>query len=201
METMGLEPTTPCLQSRCSSHLSYVPATWDRTPSQCVVRPPGPTRVDRRYSPVVIGAGVATVRARTVQIVLPIGIAVSGVLMAMIGGWPGVVIGLAQLIAAAALARRPVQPGVLAVTAVLLVLAPLAALRSWLARTPLGCSCFGAPAHPPGILSLTGLVALLGLGLVGLAAWSARASAVVAGRVHEAGHFPTLGPDPDGTTP
>ena len=27
VETMGLEPTTPCLQSRCSSQLSYVPAT------------------------------------------------------------------------------------------------------------------------------------------------------------------------------
>ena len=26
VETMGLEPTTPCLQSRCSSQLSYVPA-------------------------------------------------------------------------------------------------------------------------------------------------------------------------------
>jgi hypothetical protein len=25
VETMGLEPTTPCLQSRCSSRLSYVP--------------------------------------------------------------------------------------------------------------------------------------------------------------------------------
>ncbi len=25
VETMGIEPTTPCLQSRCSSHLSYVP--------------------------------------------------------------------------------------------------------------------------------------------------------------------------------
>jgi site-specific DNA recombinase len=28
VETMGLEPTTPCLQSRCSSQLSYVP--WIR---------------------------------------------------------------------------------------------------------------------------------------------------------------------------
>ena len=28
METMGFEPTTPCLQSRCSSQLSYVPGTW-----------------------------------------------------------------------------------------------------------------------------------------------------------------------------
>ncbi len=25
VETMGFEPTTPCLQSRCSSQLSYVP--------------------------------------------------------------------------------------------------------------------------------------------------------------------------------
>ena len=27
---MGLEPTTPCLQSRCSSQLSYVPAGTSR---------------------------------------------------------------------------------------------------------------------------------------------------------------------------
>ena len=27
VETMGLEPTTPCLQSRCSSQLSYVPVS------------------------------------------------------------------------------------------------------------------------------------------------------------------------------
>ncbi len=27
VETMGLEPTTSCLQSRCSSQLSYVPGT------------------------------------------------------------------------------------------------------------------------------------------------------------------------------
>ena len=27
---MGLEPTTPCLQSRCSSQLSYVPKRSDR---------------------------------------------------------------------------------------------------------------------------------------------------------------------------
>jgi hypothetical protein len=26
---MGLEPTTPCLQSRCSSQLSYAPVTVD----------------------------------------------------------------------------------------------------------------------------------------------------------------------------
>jgi hypothetical protein len=28
VETMGLEPTTPCLQSRCSSQLSYVPVVF-----------------------------------------------------------------------------------------------------------------------------------------------------------------------------
>jgi hypothetical protein len=31
VETMGLEPTTPCLQSRCSSQLSYVPAIMPLT--------------------------------------------------------------------------------------------------------------------------------------------------------------------------
>ncbi len=30
VETMGLEPTTPCLQSRCSSQLSYVPEVTRR---------------------------------------------------------------------------------------------------------------------------------------------------------------------------
>ena len=31
MELMGLEPTTPCLQSRCSSQLSYSPEEPDDT--------------------------------------------------------------------------------------------------------------------------------------------------------------------------
>src|SRR5207248_11511260 len=31
VETMGLEPTTPCLQSRCSSQLSYVPSAPKRS--------------------------------------------------------------------------------------------------------------------------------------------------------------------------
>ena len=29
---MGIEPTTPCLQSRCSSQLSYVPEAPDTLP-------------------------------------------------------------------------------------------------------------------------------------------------------------------------
>ncbi len=35
VETMGLEPTTPCLQSRCSSQLSYVPEGAQRTARDC----------------------------------------------------------------------------------------------------------------------------------------------------------------------
>ena len=38
VETMGLEPTTPCLQSRCSSQLSYVPAVNE----QATALPPAP---------------------------------------------------------------------------------------------------------------------------------------------------------------
>ncbi len=32
VETMGLEPTTSCLQSKCSSQLSYVPENGKHTP-------------------------------------------------------------------------------------------------------------------------------------------------------------------------
>src|SRR5437762_707700 len=35
VETMGLEPTTPCLQSRCSSQLSYVPEFGRRPTVSC----------------------------------------------------------------------------------------------------------------------------------------------------------------------
>ena len=31
VEVMGIEPTTPCLQSRCSSHLSYTPKSGTRS--------------------------------------------------------------------------------------------------------------------------------------------------------------------------
>jgi hypothetical protein len=34
VETTGLEPATPCLQSRCSSHLSYVPLACYFTPNR-----------------------------------------------------------------------------------------------------------------------------------------------------------------------
>ncbi len=117
-----------------------------------------------------------TVRSRAVDLVLPIGLTVSAVLVGVIAGWPGLIVAGMQLIAAIGLMIRPAQAGVLAVAAVILFLTPVAALRTWLAKSPLGCSCFGAPAHPPGLVSLTGLVVLTNLGLVGLAAWSARSS-------------------------
>ena len=34
VETMGIEPTTPCLQSRCSSQLSYVPVRGGQSARQ-----------------------------------------------------------------------------------------------------------------------------------------------------------------------
>ena len=37
METMGLEPTTPCLQSRCSSQLSYVPGSGLHGSARCPI--------------------------------------------------------------------------------------------------------------------------------------------------------------------
>src|SRR5205814_642701 len=39
VETMGLEPTTPCLQSRCSSQLSYVPEFGRRPTVWCGLDP------------------------------------------------------------------------------------------------------------------------------------------------------------------
>src|SRR5664280_431314 len=35
VEMMGLEPTTPCLQSRCSSQLSYIPGRGGITGDTC----------------------------------------------------------------------------------------------------------------------------------------------------------------------
>ena len=35
VEMMGLEPTTPCLQSRCSSQLSYIPLGRSETVDGC----------------------------------------------------------------------------------------------------------------------------------------------------------------------
>src|SRR5215208_933772 len=73
VETMGLEPTSPCLQSRCSSQLSYVPEGGQSLativqpgcilPAQVVCRRPGrPTGTARRplATRVVCGLGPCT---------------------------------------------------------------------------------------------------------------------------------------------
>ncbi len=51
VEMTGLEPVTPCLQSRCSSQLSYIP-WWVRTASP---------QDDTRSTEHAMGAGVGSV--------------------------------------------------------------------------------------------------------------------------------------------
>ena len=48
VETMGLEPTTPCLQSRCSSQLSYVPEGIPMVPIGRARRSRAANRAGRR---------------------------------------------------------------------------------------------------------------------------------------------------------
>jgi hypothetical protein len=62
---MGLEPTTPCLQSRCSSQLSYAPGelteTWTETPAGDCSRF-GPTLSTGPTNPGMTGIGAAAAR-------------------------------------------------------------------------------------------------------------------------------------------
>ena len=63
VETMGLEPTTPCLQSRCSSQLSYVPWSVDQRtgPSEhAAKRPANPP-----WRPPLVGAPTGSVACAT----------------------------------------------------------------------------------------------------------------------------------------
>src|SRR5207249_949721 len=65
VETMGLEPTTPCLQSRCSSQLSYVPAGRSSYARQVVTTPPAvpsktAARTPRRASSARNGTGATS---------------------------------------------------------------------------------------------------------------------------------------------
>ena len=50
VETMGIEPTTPCLQSRCSSQLSYVPGTGPHEWGANTIAV-GSSRTTLRYQP------------------------------------------------------------------------------------------------------------------------------------------------------
>ena len=61
VETMGIEPTTPCLQSRCSSQLSYVPRIGTprvgRTHDSGVMLPSTASGSERRLECGVSGDG------------------------------------------------------------------------------------------------------------------------------------------------
>lgn len=55
VETVGLEPTTLCLQSKCSSHLNYAPIIKivSNTPMQFPVTPHRPLLHIQKYGSVV----------------------------------------------------------------------------------------------------------------------------------------------------
>ena len=63
VETMGLEPTTPCLQSRCSSQLSYVPAGWQGYADPAPLGIHGSAVPVRRARPVDRRAGIGAAGA------------------------------------------------------------------------------------------------------------------------------------------
>jgi hypothetical protein len=112
------------------------------------------------------------IRPNGLTVGLASGLTVSALLLAARGGWPGAVIGAAQLAAAVALLLRPVRPtgkGTLAVAALALVPAPVLALRHWTAGLPLVCQCSGPAKPAPGLLSLTGLAVAIDLALLVLA--------------------------------
>lgn len=77
--------------------------------------------------------------------------------------------GAAQLAVAASLAVRPAEMATLALAAVVLVPAPLLALRLWTSRLPLMCRCAAPTKGAPGLFSLTGVVVALDIGLLVLA--------------------------------
>jgi hypothetical protein len=102
---------------------------------------------------------------------LATGLLLSAGLLTALGGWAGLAIGVAQAVVAVALLLRPSTAGPLAGAILLLVPAPLAAVRHWTARLPGACRCVRLPHPPPGLVSLTGLVVALDLLLLGLAMW------------------------------
>jgi hypothetical protein len=106
---------------------------------------------------------------------LATGLLLSAALLIAIGGWWGLVIGVAQGALGIAAFARPGARAPLAGAVVALVPAPLAATRHWTARLPGSCSCARLPHPPPGLVSATGLVVAFDLALLGLALWQAAA--------------------------
>lgn len=109
------------------------------------------------------------------RLALVVGLLVSGGLLAIIGGWSGLLFGVVQVVCAAAVVRRPASRGPLVGALVTVFLPPVAAIRHWTARLPGACPCARLP-HPPALVSWTGLAVLLDIGLVGLAILLAAAS-------------------------
>jgi hypothetical protein len=103
---------------------------------------------------------------------LAAGLILSAGLLVAIGGAVGVTLATVQLVATIAVVRRPGQPGPLAAAGLTLAVAPVGAVIHWLAQSPVGCPCQRV-AHAPGLVSLTGLVVLTDLCLLGLAVWAA----------------------------
>ncbi len=107
------------------------------------------------------------------RLLLATGLAVSAGLVIVAGagsgggGW-AIGIGGGQAALAGALLLRPRSTGPLAGAVLFLIPAPLAAVRHWSARLPGACQCARLPQPAPGLVSLTGLVVVIDLALLGL---------------------------------
>lgn len=98
---------------------------------------------------------------------LPLGLMVSGVVVAAIGGWSGAVLGAGQVAMGAAALLWPLSGGPLGGALLFLIPVPLEAARRWTNRLPLTCPCVRS-AHPPALMSTTGLAVTLDLALIAL---------------------------------
>jgi hypothetical protein len=105
------------------------------------------------------------------RLLLATGLIVSAAVVSAIGGWWGWAIGAAQLALGAAIVAWPASPAPAAAAVLVLIPAPLAAIRHWTARLPGGCRCAVLSHPPPGLVSLTGLVVALDVLLLALALW------------------------------
>jgi hypothetical protein len=96
---------------------------------------------------------------------LALGLIVSGIVVAAIGGWTGLVLGAGQVAMGTAALLWPRSSGPLGGALLFLVPVPLEAARRWTNRLPLTCPCVRS-AHPPALVSVTGLAVVLDLALI-----------------------------------
>jgi hypothetical protein len=105
------------------------------------------------------------------RLVLATGLIVSAVVVSVVGGWWGWSIGAAQLALGIAVVAWPTSPAPAAVAVVVLIPAPLAAIRHWTAHLPGGCRCAALSHQPPGLVSLIGVAVALDVSLLTLTLW------------------------------